>query len=83
MSRKRKMWSAGEPELRRPQLGERTFKDARPLENAGPFDAMLRKTRSVGNGANGKGGGRGEHVEAAFVAGGDGGEDHTSLSFES
>lgn len=56
--------------------------DAGPFEDGGPFDAVGGLAGDGGNGADGDGGAGGEHVEGAFVAGGDFGDDDAGLTFE-
>lgn len=42
---------------------DRTGEDLGPFEDGRPLDAVLGKTRGVGDGADRKGGGRSVHVE--------------------
>jgi hypothetical protein len=55
---------------------------ARPLENGGPFNAVRRLARDSRESTDWNGLTGSEHVERAFVAGGDFGDNDTGLPFE-
>ena len=53
-----------------------------PLKHTSPLNAVLWESRCISNCAYREGCPLGEHIETAFIAAGDGGENDTRLTFE-
>lgn len=54
-----------------------TFHDPGPLKHTRPFNAMLRKSRRIGDCTDGKRSLGRQHVQRALITGSDGGQDNT------